>query len=1085
VPAAGGGLAVSGERKQVSVLFSDVVGSMLLAERLDPERLRVVMAELTRRCADCVTRFEGMIDKFTGDGVMALFGAPVALEDHARRACYAGLEMQRSVTAYATELREAEGIELALRVGINSGEVIVGDIATADRFTYTAIGHTVGLAQRMEALAAPGSVYLTGYAARLAQGFLALRELGPHQVKGSSRPLDVFELVGLGTARGHIDVATGRGLSRFVGREAELRELGDALARASGGDGQVVGVIADPGLGKSRLVAEFVQDARTRGVEVHEGHCQAHARALPLVPVLEMLRSYFGVTEDLGPDIARARIEARVLQVDRRLDSELPLIFEFLAVPDPDRPLGSIDPEARRRRLLELIRRLVRDPGRERVVVNVIEDAHWIDPASDEFLANLVEATAGARNLVVVTFRPEYAAAWMRRSWYRQLPLSPLPPDLVAGLLGELLGPDPSLDGLAELIAARTGGNPFFLEEVTRDLAETGVLVGEQGGYRLGQEIRQVAIPETVQAVLAARIDRLGHQAKDVIAAAAVIGREFDRDLLERVAQIPPAALEATIARLVEAELIAQTEVYPVAVYAFRHPLTHEVALGALLTERRRELHHRAARAIAELNADRTGEVAALIAQHYEQAGLALEACTWHLTAATWATANDHTAAIGYLNRVRALDPELPDGAEADLLRANARAFLLAVGWRIGADPDRMREVFDESVAAATRAHDDRLLAQVQIAYTACIGLAGCQWDEVVERVTEFLQTARRSGDLDLAAVAQGVAAVGYGWAGRFSAALKAAEAAVELTADHPDRGAGFLFESPRGVAMLWRGLVLAALGSLVEALVVIDETEAFLRGRGFKETLCWRPWYRLIVLRVAGADVGEAEVAIAREALAIAEAISGPYARMVSQTTLAMAYLGVGRFTESVETAGRAITVIETSGTGRDVEALARYIRALALTESGDPIQGMAEAERAIRYCIESGNRFHRPPSCAAFALAAAAAGTELAHALRVLDDGERVVAETGAPGLLPELLHARARVLAAIGDHESRRAALERGLEVAGENGAHGWEKRFGDALAGRTVPVDPPHIGERGKPWEEVDRPGPSAVVAAEVE
>jgi hypothetical protein len=357
------------------------------------------------------------VDKFTGDGIMALFGAPVGLEDHARRACYAGLEMQRAVAGYATELRDAEGIELALRVGINSGEVIVGDIATAERFSYTAIGHTVGLAQRMESLAQPGSVYLTGHAARLAQGYLALRDLGPHQVKGSSRPVPVFELVGLGTARGHIDVARGRGLSRFVGREVELRELRDALARAQESDGQVVGITADPGLGKSRLVSEFVQDIRKRGVEVHEAHCQAHARALPLMPVLEMMRSYFGITEDLDPPAARERIEARVLQLDDRLMGELPLLFEFLAVPDPDRPVGSIDPEARRRRLLELTRRVVQ--AREQAMVYVVEDAHWIDPASDEFLAGLVEATARSHSLVVVTFRPEYAAAWMRRSWYR------------------------------------------------------------------------------------------------------------------------------------------------------------------------------------------------------------------------------------------------------------------------------------------------------------------------------------------------------------------------------------------------------------------------------------------------------------------------------------------------------------------------------------------------------------------------------------------------------------------------------------------------------------------------------------------
>jgi adenylate cyclase len=815
----------------------------------------------------------------------------------------------------------------------------------------------------------------------------------------------------------------------------------------------VVGIIADPGLGKSRLVSEFVQDLRRRGVEVHEAHCQAHTRAVPLVPVLELLRSYFGVTEDLGPQAARERIQARVLEVDACLGSELPLVFELLAVPDPERPLGTIDPDARRRRLLELIRHLVRAPARERVVVNVIEDAHWIDPGSDEFLTTLVEATAGSRTMVVVAFRPEYAPAWTRRSWYRQLPLSPLPPGVVAGLLGELVGTDASLDGLAELVAARTGGNPFFLEEVVRHLADTGALLGQQGGYRLGGEVAQVSLPDTVQSVLAARIDRLGRIAKEALAAAAVIGREFDHDLLERVAQIPTAQLDALLERLGEAELIARTEVYPVEVYAFRHPLTHEVTLRALLSERRRELHRRAAVAIAELNPDRSGEVAALIAQHYEQAGLALEACTWHLTATAWVLANDHTAAMGHLSRVQALEPELPDGAGSDLLRANARAFLLAVGWRVGADRDRTREIFDEGVAAATRAHDDRVLAQLQIAFSLHTGVTEDQWDEAAELATESLRTARRSGDPDLTALAQAVACFGYGYAGRFREALAAAEATVELTAEQPDRGAGVIFETPRGSALHWRGAALAALGRPGEALAVVDETEAFLRRRGFRETLTFHPYVRLLVLRVAGAEMGEAEVAFAREGLAIAEAISGPHARAASQTTLAMAYLGVGRFTESKEAAGRAITAIETSGTGRYNEPLARSMRALALTENGDPAGGMAEAERAIRCCIERGERWFRAGSCAAFAIAAAAAGTELDRALEALDDGERVVAETGARGFLPELLHARARVQAARGEYDAQRDTLRSGLQIASENGAQGWEKRFQDALAGRT--------------------------------
>jgi adenylate cyclase len=491
-------------------------------------------------------------------------------------------------------------------------------------------------------------------------------------------------------------------------------------------------------------------------------------------------------------------------------------------------------------------------------------------------------------------------------------------------------------------------------------------------------------------------------------------------------------------------------------VYVFRHPLTHEVALGGLLSERRRELHRRAAQAITELNPERGGEIAALVAQHYEQAGLVLEGCTWYLSAASWAMANDHTAAMGHLNRVRVLDSELPDGAEADLLRANVSAFFLAVGWRVGADVDRMREVFEESVAAATRARDDRLLAQVQISYIAYLGTTAGRIDESAALATDFLRAARRSGDLDLAAAAQAMASYAYVMAGRYSDALAASEAALELTVDQPDRGIGFAVESPRGLALQWGGQAMAALGRPVEALVALDEAEAFLRGRGCKETLCWTPWHRLVALRAAGPEAGEAEVAFAREALAIAEAISGPFSRMLSQTALAMAYLGVSRFTESIETAERAIAAIETSGTGRGMEALPRSIRALGLTESRDPVGGMAEAEKAIRCCIETGNRWDRAGSCAAFAVAAAAAGTELDRALEVLDDGERVVAETGARGLLPELLYARARAQAARGEREARSQTLRHGLHVTGENQAQGWEKRFQDALADRTEPL-----------------------------
>ena len=431
--------SLAGERKQVTVLFADVTGSMDLAEQTDPERWRAIMDRFFRILADAVHRFEGTVDKFTGDGIMAIFGAPIAHEDHAQRACFAALEMQRGVSEYAGELRRSEGISLTARVGINSGEVVVGSIGDDLSLSYTAVGHTVGLAQRMEALAEPGQAYATEHTAKLAAGFLELSDLREFENKGSSRPMRTFEVVGVGMARSRLDVARGRGLTRFVGRAGELRELEGALAAAHDGEGQVIGIVAEPGVGKSRLCAEFVEAVRARDIEVHEAHCQSHGRTLPLMPVLEMLRSYFRIDDRDPPREVREKIAGRMLLLDPGLADELPLVFDFLGVPDPARPAPRMDAEARRRQLLGVVRKLVGAKDRPDPVINLIEDAHWMDPASEEFLAALIEGVPDTPTLVLVNFRPEYSADWMGRPWYRQLPLAALGDEAVGELLGELL----------------------------------------------------------------------------------------------------------------------------------------------------------------------------------------------------------------------------------------------------------------------------------------------------------------------------------------------------------------------------------------------------------------------------------------------------------------------------------------------------------------------------------------------------------------------------------------------------------------------------------------------------------------------
>src|SRR4051794_25105827 len=329
--------ALEGERKQVTVLFADVTGSMDLAERIDPERWRGIMDRFFQILADAVHRFEGTVDKFTGDGIMALFGAPIAHEDHAQRACYAALEMQRAVGEYAGELRRAEGLSLTTRIGVNSGEVVVGSIGDDLSLSYTAVGHTVGLAQRMESLAEPGKAYLTRYAARLVEGFVELRDLGEFEVKGVSHPLHVFELEGVGRAKGRIDVSQARGFSRFVGRTAEMTQLEAELDRVTAGDGAVVGIVGEPGIGKSRLCHEFAELCHRRGIAIYEAQCQAHGTAIPLLPILQSLRAYFGIEEEDSDRQTREKIAGRLLLQEETFNEDLPLFFDFLGVPDPER----------------------------------------------------------------------------------------------------------------------------------------------------------------------------------------------------------------------------------------------------------------------------------------------------------------------------------------------------------------------------------------------------------------------------------------------------------------------------------------------------------------------------------------------------------------------------------------------------------------------------------------------------------------------------------------------------------------------------------------------------------------------------
>ena len=657
---------VEGERKQVTVLFCDVQQSTEIQQDLDPEVWRRILNRLVGILTAAIHRYEGTVDKFTGDGIMAIFGAPLALEDHARRACSAALHLQHDVAGLAGELGRTHGISLALRTGLNSGSVVVGGIGDGLDMSYTAIGPTVTLAKRMESLAAPGSICVSDATARLVRDFFALDDLGLQQPKGFAEPVKTYCLAGSAPFRPSIDVARERGFSRFVGRSSELAVLDRVLERALAGKGQIVAVVGQAGVGKSRLCDEFAQTCRARGLTVRQTAAVAHERPMPYLAVIQLLRDFFELRPNTNASVVREVVTARLRPVGIDPD-DISLLHDLLGAPDPEQPLGPIDPEARERRLLEVITRMTHARSRQEPVVLLIEDLHWLDGPSATVIVHYMEALP-PRTLVVVNFRPEYEAPFAEQDACTHLVLPPLQAEATDDLLDDLLGADPSLTQLRRTIASRAEGNPFFLEELVLAVWEQDAIEGVRGRCRLTRSV-DIAIPPTVHATIASRIDRLGKRDKYVLEAASVIGREAPMGLLAHVSSSPD--LEASLEALVQAELLRPTLAHE-PTYEFRHPLTRQVAYESQLSENRARRHAVVAQAVQDLYPEALEENAPLVAHHYEQADQKLDAARWHGRAAGWIGIRNVAQAQSHWQKMRTLLADVP--ASADVLELRARA---------------------------------------------------------------------------------------------------------------------------------------------------------------------------------------------------------------------------------------------------------------------------------------------------------------------------------------------------------------------------------------------------------------------------
>lgn len=776
------------EYKQVTVLFADVVHSMDIAATVGAERLREIMADLADRCAAVVRRYGSTVTQWTGDGIMAVFGAPVALEDHAVRACLAALDIQEEARRLAVDVGERNGIELRLRAGLNSGEVIAGGIGSG-QFGYAAVGEQVGMAQRMESVAPPGGIMLSVSTARLVEGAAALGELELVQIKGTAEPVPARQLLGMADR----PRAGRRSESRLIGRRAESATVETVLDRAIDGGGGVVTVVGTPGIGKSRMAREAAATAAGRGFEVVWAFCDSHASDIPFHAVSRLLRTSIGVGERRG-EHARDRVRERFSDADPQ---DLLLLDDLLGIADPDVALPQLDPDTRRRRLTVLIN--AASLARTEPTLFIIEDAHWIDMVSESLIVDFLAVIPRTPSMVLITYRPEYRGALTRIPSAQTIVLAPLNDSDSAALIGEFLGPHPSVSELATIIAGRAAGNPFFAEEMVRELAQRGTLVGEHGDYVCHTRAADVAVPVTVRAAIEARIDQLNSKAKRTLSAASVIGARFDAELLSALSG------DAAVDELLGAELIDQVRFAPSAEYAFRHPLIHAVVYESQLKSDRAQWHRKLATAIQQRAPGSVEDNAALIAEHFQAAGDLHVAHAWHMRAGAWSTNRDLVAARGSWERARRIADALPADAPDQLsMRIAPRTMLCATDWQ-AREVQESRSRFEELRELCSAAGDEVSLAIGMTALATELVYAG-RSREGSQLASQQMALLESTGDPSVTMGLAFIAFVNWLCAGEFGEILRWSQTVIDLAAGDPTKGAAFGIGSPLAIASAWRG---------------------------------------------------------------------------------------------------------------------------------------------------------------------------------------------------------------------------------------------------------------------------------------
>jgi class 3 adenylate cyclase/tetratricopeptide (TPR) repeat protein len=897
--------ALEGERKQVTVLFADLKGSMeLLADR-DPEEARKILDPVLERMMEAVHRYEGTVNQVMGDGIMALFGAPLAHEDHAVRACYAALRMQESVSRYGDQLQRGGGSPVYIRVGLNSGEVVVRSVGNDLHMDYSAVGETTHLAARMEQLAKPGSILASASTVRLAEGYVEVTPLGPKPIKGLDDLVDVYAVTGRGQAHSALEAAERRGLTPFVGRDAELAQLSRAFERVAEGHGQVVGVVGEPGVGKSRLIREFTRSDRMHGWLFMKTAAASYGKATAYGPVIDMLRSYFKIHDRDDPQDVREKITTRALALDEGHDQTRSAILALLDVPVDSPEWQGLDRAQRRQRTMEAVRHLLFRESKTQPLCLVIEDLHWIDSETQAFLDSLIESLPSLRLLLLVNFRPEYRHDWGSKTYYTQVRVDSLPPATAEDLLRALLGDDLDLAPLKRLLIDRTQGNPFFLEESARTLVENGVLVGERGAYRPTRPVETIQVPGSVQAVLAARIDRLAPEDKRLLQSASVIGETVPLGLLQAITTASEREVRDSLGRLRAAEFLHDVNLFPEPEYAFRHGLMCRVAYDSLLREQRRALHARVADAIERLYADRLTEHVEQLAHHalqgelWDQAARSLR----EAGAKAFSRSANREAVVWFGQALEALG-RLPETSHTLAETADVHLGLRNALTLLG-EHERTLAHLREAQALAERIGDRHRLGRALAFEVNCLFLLG-QHEDAVESGRRARAVAEALGDVALRTVTDMYAGRAHLYLGDFPRAIEIFGGIVAtLTGElaHEHLGLPIL---PSVFARSHLVEALAEVGRFEEGARCADEAIALAERTRHPDTLLWA-YHGAGVHHLAQGEVRRAAEVLER-AYSVCQSHDMPaYVPRIS-AELGLAWALGGRAAEAVPMLERAV---------------------------------------------------------------------------------------------------------------------------------------------------------------------------------